>query len=413
MAALISAIALVSGGSQLLHAHPRNPNLPQQKLLEGIRIVDLTNVVFGPYATEILADLGADVIKVETLIGDMFRFAGKPSHTAGMGPCTLNLNKGKRSLSIDLKTDEGKAALKGVLAEADVFIHNVRGKAIERLGFGYEAVRAIRPEIVYVHCVGFGSGGPYGDLQAYDDVIQAATGTTTLLPRTDGNPVPRYLPSLIADKVAGLHCAYATLAAIVHKLRFGEGQFVEVPMFETFTHFMMQEHLYGAALVPATETAGYPRQIDPFRQPFPTADGYISIVPYTPDSVGLLITLLGADDLAQDPRFATTKGRIVNITAFYEELAKRTPQKTSAEWCRILAESQVPAMPVRDLADVTADPHLQAVDFFELSVHPTEGEYLKMRAPVTFSVGAVDVRPAPTVGQHNAELGGPALKSTA
>ncbi len=387
--------------------------MAQQKLLEGIRIVDLTSVVFGPYATEILADLGADVIKVEALTGDQFRYAGKPAQTAGMGPGTLNLNKGKRSLAIDLKTEEGKAALTAQLAEADVFIHNVRGKAIERLGFGYEAVRAIRPEIVYVHCVGFGSAGPYGDLQAYDDVIQAATGTTTLLPRADGNPAPRYLPSLIADKVAGLHGAYAALAAIIHKLRFGEGQLVEVPMFETFTHFMMQEHLYGATLVPASETAGYPRQVDPHRQPFPTADGHISIVPYTPDSVGLLITLLGDEDLAGDPRFATTKGRIVNISAFYEELAKRTPRKTNAEWCRLLSEHQIPAMPVRDLADVTADPHLQAVDFFRHSEHPSEGTYRQMRAPVTFSVGAIEVRPAPSIGQHNAELGAPALSPRA
>jgi crotonobetainyl-CoA:carnitine CoA-transferase CaiB-like acyl-CoA transferase len=179
--------------------------LSSQKLLEGIRIVDLTSVVFGPYATETLADLGADVIKVEVPGGDLFRHAGKPAVTPGMGPCTLNLNKGKRSLALDLKSEEGKAVLAAQLAEADVFIHNVRGKAIERLGFGYEAVKALKPDIIYVHCTGFGSGGPYGDLQAYDDVIQAATGTTNLLGRVDGNPIPRFLPSLIADKVSGLH----------------------------------------------------------------------------------------------------------------------------------------------------------------------------------------------------------------
>ena len=164
--------------------------MSQQKLLEGIRIVDLTTVVFGPYATETLADLGADVIKVEGLTGDVFRHTGRPRGAPGMGVCTLNLNKGKRSLALDLKTEEGKAALAAQLAQADVFIHNVRGKAIERLGFGYEAVKAIRPDIIYVHCVGFGSGGPYADLPAYDDVIQAATGTTNLLSRVDGNPTP-------------------------------------------------------------------------------------------------------------------------------------------------------------------------------------------------------------------------------
>ncbi len=380
-----------------------------QKLLEGIRIVDLTSVVFGPYATETLADLGADVIKVEVPAGDIFRHAGKPAATPGMGPCTLNLNKGKRSLALDLKSDEGKAALAAQLAEADVFIHNVRGKAIERLGFGYEGVKAIKPDIIYVHCTGFGSGGPYGDLQAYDDVIQAATGTTNLLSRVDGNPAPRFLPSLVADKVAGLHGAWAVMAAVIHKLRFGEGQFVEVPMFETFTHFMMQEHLYGQALVPPLEPAGYPRQLDPFRQPFPTADGHVVIVPYTPDAIDTVIELLDAPELAEDPRFIDYPSRMRNISAFYEEMAKRTPKLTTAEWARLMAEHQIPAMPVRDLDDVTDDPHLKAVDFFQQRTHPTEGEYLKMRSPVTFSVGSFEVSPAPRIGEDNEALGAPAL----
>ena len=387
--------------------------MAQQKLLEGIRIVDLTTVVFGPYATETLADLGADVIKVEGQTGDVFRHAGRPRQTPGMGTCTLNLNKGKRSLMLDLKTEEGKAALAAQLAEADVFIHNVRAKAIERLGFGYEAVKALRPDIIYVHCVGFGSDGPYADLPAYDDVIQAATGTTNLMSRVDGNPVPRFLPSLIADKVSGLHGTYAVMAAIIHKLRFGEGQFVEVPMFEAFTHFMMQEHLFGLTLVPPQETAGYPRQIDPYRQPFPTADGYIAIVPYKPESIDTMIALMDAPELATDPRFADYKSRVANMSAFYQEMALRTPKRTTAEWMRRMIEHDIPAMPVRDLQDVTEDPHLQAVDFFQHRIHPTEGEYLKMRAPVTFSVGGFEVRPAPSIGQDNEELGGPPIKPRA
>jgi len=378
--------------------------LAQQKLLEGIRIVDLTTVVFGPYATETLADLGADVIKIEGETGDVFRHAGKPRQVAGMGTCTLNLNKGKRSLMLDLKTEEGKAALAAQLAEADVFIHNVRGKAIERLGFGYEAVKAIRPDIIYVHCVGFGSGGPYADLPAYDDVIQAATGTTNLLSRVDGDPTPRFLPSLIADKVSGLHGAYAVMAAIIHKLRFGEGQFVEVPMFEAFAHFMMQEHLFGLTLVPPQEPAGYPRQIDPFRQPFPTADGHIVIVPYTPTSIDVMIELMDAPELASDPRFADYGARVKNMSAFYQEMALRTPRRTTAEWMDLMVEHDIPAMPVRDLQNILGDPHLQAVDFFQQRTHPTEGEYLKMRAPVTFSVGSFEVRPAPSIGQDNAAL---------
>ncbi|WP_245584354.1 CaiB/BaiF CoA transferase family protein [Novosphingobium acidiphilum] len=378
------------------------------KMLDGIRIVDLTSVVFGPYATEIMADLGADVIKVEGPTGDQFRHAGRPRNTPGMGPCTLNLNKGKRSLAVDLKTDAGKAALTAQLAEADVFIHNVRGRAIERLGFGYDAVRAIRPDIIYVHCVGFGSGGAYADLQAYDDVIQAATGTATLLPRADGNPAPRYLPSLIADKVAGLHGAYAILAAIVHKLRFGGGQFVEVPMFETFAHFMAQEHLFGGVLVPPLEPTGYPRQIDPARQPFPTADGHISLVPYTDAALCKVFALLDADDLLHDVRFATPRDRAANISQAYGEIARRTPMRSTAEWARLFAEHQIPAMPVRDLADLTTDPHLVEVGLFQQRTHPTEGDYLHLQAPVRFSVGSCETGPAPTIGQDNVALGAPA-----
>lgn len=375
-----------------------------QKLLQGIRIVDLTSVVFGPYATEIMADLGAEVIKVEGPTGDQFRHAGRARTTPGMGPCTLNLNKGKRSLAVDLKTPEGKAALTAQLAQADVFIHNVRGRAIERLGFGYDAVRAIRPGVVYVHCVGFGSGGPYADLQAYDDVIQAATGTATLLPRADGNPAPRYLPSLIADKVAGLHGAYAILAAIVHKLRFGEGQFVEVPMFETFAHFMAQEHLFGATLVPPLEPAGYPRQLDPARQPFPTADGHISLVPYTEAALLKVFDLIGAPELAHDERFATPRARMANISEAYREIAARTPARSNAEWARLFAEHQIPAMPVRDLADLVTDPHLVEVGLFAQRTHPTEGDYLHLKAPVHFSAGSCETGPAPTIGQDNATL---------
>jgi crotonobetainyl-CoA:carnitine CoA-transferase CaiB-like acyl-CoA transferase len=219
-------------------------------LLDGIRIIDLSSVVFGPYCTQILTDLGADVIKIEPPEGDAFRFSAKSARSRGMSPGHLTLNRGKRSAVLNLKNPDDLAVMQGHLAKADVFIHNVRGKSIERLGLGYEAVKALNEKIIYVHCVGFGSDGPYADLQAYDDVIQAATGTASLPPRVDGNPRPRYIPSLIADKVAGLHAAYATLAAIVYRQRTGEGQFVEVPMFETFTHFMLREHFAGQTFEP-------------------------------------------------------------------------------------------------------------------------------------------------------------------
>ncbi len=220
-------------------------------MLEGVRILDLTGVVFGPYATQILADLGAEVIKVEAPGGgDQYRWTAKAARTPGMSPGFLALNRGKQSVVLDLKNPDDLAVLRALIPTADVFILNVRGAAAERLGLDYPSVAALNPGIIYAHCVGFGQDGPYAGLQAYDDVIQAATGTTSLLSRVDGNPAARYLPSLVADKVAGLHAAYAVLAAIVHKLRTGRGQTVEIPMLETFTSFMMVEHLGGQSFDP-------------------------------------------------------------------------------------------------------------------------------------------------------------------
>ncbi len=375
------------------------------RMLEGIRIVDLTSVVFGPYCTQTLADMGADVIKVEPPTGDQFRMAGRPAKTPLMGPCHMTLNRGKRSVVLDLKDAEDHRAMGDLLAGADVFVHNVRAQAIERLGFGYDAVKALNPNIIYVHCVGFGSDGPYADLQAYDDVIQAATGTATLLPRVDGDPRPRYVPSLIADKVAGLHGAYAVLAAYIHRLRSGEGQHVEVPMFEAFTQFMMEEHLFGAVFDPPTSPAGYARQIDPDRQPFPTKDGYISIVPYTDQSWAKVFAVLGKPAVLDDERLSNPILRMKNSALLYQAIADLTPARTSAEWVEAFHAVQIPAMPVRDLNDMKDDPHLKATGFFRRREHPTEGTYFEMRPPVRFGAAPdIAIEPAPLLGEHTAAV---------
>jgi crotonobetainyl-CoA:carnitine CoA-transferase CaiB-like acyl-CoA transferase len=369
-------------------------------MLFGLKVIDLTSVVFGPYATQILCDLGAEVIKIEPQIGDKFRYAGKPAKTFGMGPVHMGLNRGKQSVVLDLKNPSDAQTLRDLIPTADVFIHNIRAKAIEKLGFGYEAVKAIRPNIVYVHCMGFGSDGPYADRQAYDDVIQAATGTVSLASRVDKDPRPRYLPSVIADKVAGLHGAYASLAAIIHQLRTGQGQHVEVPMFECFTDFILKEHLFEAAFIPPTGSIGYPRQLDPNRQPFPTKDGYISIVPYTDEAVCDLFGLLDGAHILQGTLFNTPQLRARNMSLIYAEIARLTPAKTSAEWEEIFVASQIPAMPVRNLDDILSDPHLVATDFFRHQTHPTEGDYIQMRAPVRFSAAPErNHRPAPLIGQ--------------
>lgn len=368
-------------------------------MLEGIRVLDLTTVVFGPYATQTLADLGAEVIKVEAPGGDNFRYAGKPAKTRAMGPCHLSLNRGKSSIVLDLKAEADQATMRELIAASDVFIHNVRDKAISALGFGYEAVKAIKPDIVYVHCQGFGSDGPYADLQAYDDIIQAATGTATLAGRVDGEGRPRYVPSLIADKVAGLHGAYAVMAALIHKLRTGEGQKVEVPMFEAFSHFMLKEHLFGATLDPQLEPVGYPRQLDPQRQPFPTADGWMSIVPYTDAAIVTLFEVLGRPDLMQQEAFAGPLQRAQRMTDIYRMIGELTPAKTTAEWLAACHAARLPAIAVRDLAEITSDPHLEAVGFFRRREHPTEGAYLDMAPPVKFGVEIGEPRHAPNVGE--------------
>ncbi|MDZ3831179.1 MAG: CoA transferase [Sphingopyxis sp.] len=354
-------------------------------MLEGIRIIDLTTVIFGPYATQMLADLGAEVIKVETPgIGDVSRYLGSGIPDPTMGSIHLTVNRGKRSIALDLKKPEDAALLRDLIAGADVFFHNVRGKAIARLGFDYAACRALKPDIIYVHGTGFGQDGPYADLQAYDDVIQAATGTTSLLPRVDGDPSPRYFPSLIADKIAGQFGAQAILAALVHKLRTGEGQAVEVPMFECFAAFMLTEHLRDAALEPPIGPAGYPRQLDPTRQPFPTADGHLAIVPYTPESTARLLTLLGSADLLTSPAFAAAKEKGQHMPLVYAEIARKTPARTNADWLALFAENDIPAMAARDLQNIKDDPHLVATGFFRRRTHPDVGAFDEMQPPVRF-----------------------------
>ena len=372
-----------------------------QKMLEGITIVDMTSVVFGPYATQVLADLGADVIKIEAPGGDAYRYSARHAKTLGMAPGFMSINRGKRSIVLDLKQDAERKRMLEMLESADVFIHNVRGKAAEKLGLGFEAVKAVNPSIIYAHCVGFGQDGPYADLQAYDDVIQAASGTTSLLPRVDGEARPRYFPSLIADKVAGLHAVYAVQAAIIHQLRTGEGQYVEIPMFESFTHFMMLEHLGGHVFDPPVGDAGYARQVDPDRQPFATKDGHISLVIYTDQSWSTVLTMLGDPDFLEDERFSSPQARFKNAALIYRRIAELTTAFTTLELAEKCREAQIPAQPVRDLAEMRDEPHLNAVGFFQRREHPSEGGYLDMRQPVRFSSGeASSTRPPPRLNEH-------------
>ena len=379
--------------------------MSKQAPLAGIRITDMSTVVFGPYGTQILADLGADVVKVEPLDGDTGRLVGTPQNTEGMGPLHLRLNRGKRSVSWDLKTAQGREAMHRLLATSDVFIHNIRLDAIERAGLGYEAVRKIKPDIIYVHCTGFGLDGPYAGLQAYDDIIQAASGASTLLPRVDGNPKPRYLPMLFADKVSGLHAVYATLAALFQRTRTGEGQHVEVPMFEAISSFNLVEHLCDATFVPPTGSWGYPRQLDPARQPMRTQDGYISIAPYVDERWVRFFQAAQHPEVLQEARFIDKPTRRQNTSQMYEAAAAILPERTTDEWLQILKEANVPAFRTNEIDDVLDDPHLKATGLFREREHPTEGRYIEVRPPVRFSgFDNPELRHAPTQGQHTDEL---------
>ena len=371
-------------------------------MLTGVRVLDLTSVVFGPYATQILHDLGAEVLKIEAPeTGDIARWLGAPAKTPGMSPTFFALNGGKRSAALNLKDATDLATMHRLVAECDVLVLNVRGKALARLGLDYAAARALNPGIIYVHCVGFGQDGPYADEPAYDDVIQAATGFTSLASRVDGDPRARYVPSLIADKVSGLHAAYAALAAVVHKLRTGEGQYVEVPMFEAFAQFALVEHLAGLTYDPPNAPPCYARQIDPNRQPFPASDGWISIVPYTEQAWPGLLNALGAGEVLADERFATRELRIANVTHLYAILAGLTVSHSCADLLALCRSLDLPARTARDIADIHDDPHLAETGFFTRRVHPVEGAYWEMKQPVEFGGWpARDRGLPPGLGEH-------------
>lgn len=381
--------------------------------LGGLRVVDMTSVLFGAYTAQILGDLGADVIKIEAPGsrpdngGDIFRYTGRPARTPAMGPIFMHYNRNKRSVLLDLKREDGREAMRRLLASADVFITNVRADALSRLGFDYEPVREIKPDIVFVHCAGYGSNGPYAKKQAYDDLIQAASGGTDLLGRVDGDPTPRYQPSLVADKTSGLFGAYATLAALFHRERTGLGQFVEVPMFECFSYFNMTENLYGRTFDPPTGGFGYSRVFNPNRAPYPTKDGYLAILPYADEQWDDFFEIGGMPPgtFTKNPRYATYAKRTEHIAEIYQMIRDIAKTKTTEEWVTALTARNVPCMMVNRLEDVIHDPHLQAVGFFERREHESEGTYISIRHPVQFSATPTSVRlDPPRLGQHTAEI---------
>ncbi len=361
--------------------------------LAGVKIVDMSSVVLGPFATLIFGDLGADVIKIEAgqkgKAGDTMRYAGA-SPTGDLGPIYTSLNRNKRSVQLDAKTADGKAAILALLKDADVFFHNVRLAGMGRLGLDYDSVKAINPGIVYVHCAGFGAGGPYEKRQAYDDLIQGASGFASLNAMRSGGD-PEYAPSLVADKTVGLFATYATLAALYHKQKTGKGQFVSVPMLESFTFFNMVENLYGETFPPGNGKLAYSRSVNANRKPYKTKDGYIGLVPYSDEQWAEFFNMGGKTGVFEDPRFSTYSARTENITELYAIIGEVALLKTTDEWLALLDKANIPAMKYNQMSDVLTDPHLTAVEFFQMREHPEAGKYRAMKHPVSFSATPADI----------------------
>jgi crotonobetainyl-CoA:carnitine CoA-transferase CaiB-like acyl-CoA transferase len=371
--------------------------------LDGIRIIDVTTVLLGPYGTQILGDMGADVIKVEAPpTGDIARNMGTVRRQ-GMGGIFLNANRNKRSVALDLKHEGAKEMLRRLVASADVFVHNMRPQAIERLGFGYPAVSGIKPDIVYVGAYGFGQAGPYRAKPAYDDAIQAASGLASLFAMRDGTP--QYVPAAVADKLVGVTLSQAVALALLHRERTGKGQFVEVPMFEVLVSFNLVEHINGAAYEPAIGQLGYQRVTTPSRRPFKTRDGYVCILPYTDAQWLAFFTAVGRPEMMKLPGFATYSARVHTVDELYGFVGSETPKRTTAEWVEICERGEIPCMPVADIQSLMEDEHLKAVGMFESHQHPSEGPTVLVRPPVSFSDSPAEIRRhAPGFGEHGEEL---------
>ena len=371
--------------------------------LDGIRVIEFTSVVLGPFACQILGDLGADVIKVEPPDGDTNRNLGPVKNTEGLAALFLTCNRNKKSIVLDLKSDEGREAALKLIATADVVVHNFRPKAMEKLGLDYQAVKKINPDIIYCATYGFSKKGPYGDKGALDDSIQAASGVAMLMKMVEGEP--RYLPTIIGDKTTGLNVANAVTSALFHRERKGKGQEIEVPMFETMVSYVMVEHLWGQVFEPPLAPAGYTRLMSKHRRPYKTKDGYIAVLPYWDNHWATFCKLIDREDMISDERFINMKSRLENIDMTYNETGKALAKRTTDEWLLALSETNIPHMHVSELDDLMQNQHLIESEFWEMHQHPTEGTLRMPKLPIYFSESPASIRlMPPKLGAHNEEL---------
>ena len=361
--------------------------------LAGVRVLDLTSVVMGPLATQILGDLGADVITVESRGGDINRIMG-PGPRHGLSGVSLNLLRNKRNIALDIGHPEGRAALLRIAAGCDVFVSNLRPGSLGRLRLGYPDVAAARPDVIYCQAHGFPSDSPQADAPAFDDIIQAACGVPDVLRRAGGTP--GLVPTLLADKVCGLVLAYSIIAALFHRQRTGEGQHVEVPMTDAMLAFLLVEHGGAAICRPPRGPAGYQRVLTPLRGALRTADGWIAVQPHRDAHWVALLRAAGLDELIGDPRLSR-RGIWLDPGFGYATLGRVLAAKTTAEWLAFCSANGIPAAAAADLDEL-----IEALPDDE---HPAAGAYKLIPPPARFSASPASVRRrAPLAGQHTREV---------
>ena len=370
--------------------------------LSGIRVIDVTTVVLGPFCSQTLGDMGADVIKVEATDGDSLRPIG-PSRTPGMGSYFANLNRNKRSLAIDLKKPAAKEALMRLVETADVFVHNMRLGAASRLGLDYETLVKRNPKLIYAAASGFRKGSSMQEFPAYDDLIQGVSGIASLNAGPDG--APRYFPTVMVDKLTGATLASMIGMALFHRERTGEGQEIHLPMMETILSFGLVEHLWHGTLGEPEKGLGYPRMLTPHRRPYQTKDGYISVIAHSDAQWRSLFKAMGVPDLIDDPRFCSVGARTANIDAVYGTLTTGMKLKTTDEWLAELRPADIPCGKANRLDELFADPYLNETGYFQPYDHPVEGDTIIPSIPARFSKTPPNVhRPWPTLGQHTREV---------
>lgn len=370
--------------------------------LDGVRILDLTTVGYGPYACQILGDYGAEVVKVESRDGDITRGI-TPYRNPGMGHFFLMANRNKRSVVLDLKAEKGKEAFLKLVETMDAVICSIRPAAMDRLGLGYEDCRAVNPNIVYVALVGFGQDGPYAARPAYDDIIQGVSGMAAMQGGRSGPPT--FVNASVCDKICSQVAAHASLAALFSRQKTGKGQLVEVPMFEAMVGFNLVEHNSGRAFEPALGDAGYERSMVPYRRPYATLDGYVCALPYNTKQWRSFFRIMGREEMLDDPRVVDPGVRSKKIGELYEMVAQCVSTWKTEDVLAALSEGDIPHGAATALNDLAADPHLDAVDFFRTVDHPTEGRINLTAPPMKFSDTPAEIRSLPPgLGEHSVEV---------